>query len=304
MPDRRGNHQSNATLIATLGTEPQVVTAFVDLLIRQGINVDSLHIFHTTGGDVRIDQALEILRLEFSHSHSRIFQVHFHAICNASGNSYPDIDTPESVEAFFRLLYLHIWQEKQANHVVQFCIAGGRKTMSVYGMSAAQLLFDERDRLWHLFSAGTFLESKRLHPQPGDDVRLVSIPVIPWSSLSPMFTYLSNIQDPYAAIDQVARLRLRERYDEARIFVLSLLTPAEQRVVRLLALEGLSDQEIADRLVVSPRTVEQQLRAAYTKAEEHWQVGKITRTQLIALLQYFFSTQIGENPHDKPMRSS
>ncbi|NMC53641.1 MAG: hypothetical protein GYA48_08395 [Chloroflexi bacterium] len=304
MPDLRGKYQSNTTLFATLGTEPQVVTAFVDLMARQGILIDSLHILHTTGGDARIDQATETLRLEFSGSQSILFQTHFHAITNANGSPYPDVDTPESVEAFFRLLYLLIWQEKQANHLVHVCIAGGRKTMSVYGMSAAQLLFDERDRLWHLFSAGTFLESKRLHPQAGDDVRLVPIPVIPWSSLSPVFTNLSSIQDPYTALDQVLRLRLRERYDEARIFVISLLTPAEQRVVRLLAMEGLSDQEIAERLVVSPRTVEQQLRSAYAKAEEHWQVEKITRTQLIALLQYFFSTQIGENPHDKPMRSS
>lgn len=304
MPDLRGKHQSNATVFATLGTEPQVVTAFVDLITRQGSPIDSLHILHTTGGDVRVDQAIKTLKAEFPESQSGLIQTHFHAITTANGNPYPDIDNPESVEAFFRLLYLLIWQEKQANHIVHVCIAGGRKTMSVYGMSAAQLLFDERDRLWHLFSAGKFLESKRLHPQPGDDVRLVPIPVIPWSSLSPVFTNLSGIQDPYAALDQVARLRLRERYDEARIFVLSLLTPAEQRVVRLLALEGLSDQEIAERLVVSPRTVEQQLRAAYAKAEEHWQVEKITRTQLIALLQYFFSTQIGENPHDKSMRSS
>lgn len=303
MPDRRGTNQSNATLFSTLGTEPQVVTAFVDLITRQEISIDSLHILHTTGGDLRIDQATETLREEFANS-SSIYKIHFHAIANPQGHPYPDIDSPESVEAFFRLLYLLIWQEKQANHAMHICIAGGRKTMAVYGISAAQLLFDERDRLWHLFSAGPFLESKRLHPQPGDDVHLVSIPVIPWSSLSPVFTNLSGIQDPYAALDQVAHLRLRERYDEARIFVLSLLTPAEQRVVRLLALEGLSDQEIAERLVVSPRTVEQQLRAAYAKAEEHWQVEKITRTQLIALLQYFFSTQIGENPHDKPMRSS
>lgn len=302
MPNLRGMHQSNATLFSTLGTEPQVVTAFVDLITRQGISIDSLHILHTIGGDKRIDQATETLREEFANS-SSIYKIHFHAIANLQGHPYPDIDSSESVEAFFRLLYLLIWQEKQANHAVHICIAGGRKTMAVYGMSAAQLLFDERDRLWHLFSAGSFLESKRLYPQPGDDVHLVSIPVIPWSSLSPVFTNLSGIQDPYTALEQVARLRLRERYDEARIFALSLLTPAEQRVVRLLALEGLSDQEIAERLMVSPRTVEQHLRAAYAKAEEHWQVEKITRTQLIALLQYFFSTQIGENPHDKPMRS-
>jgi len=302
MPNLRGMHQSNATLFSTLGTEPQVVTAFVDLITRQGISINSLHILHTIGGDKRIDQATATLREEFANS-SSIYQVHFHEIANPQGHPYPDIDSSESVEAFFRLLYLLIWQEKQANHAVHICIAGGRKTMAVYGMSAAQLLFDERDRLWHLFSAGSFLESKRLYPQPGDDVHLVSIPVIPWSSLSPVFTNLSGIQDPYTALEQVARLRLRERYDEARIFALSLLTPAEQRVVRLLALEGLSDQEIAERLMVSPRTVEQHLRAAYAKAEEHWQVEKITRTQLIALLQYFFSTQIGENPHDKPMRS-
>jgi hypothetical protein len=55
---------------------------------------------------------------------------------------------------------------------VHLSIAGGRKTMAVFGMTAAQLLFDEHDRLWHLFSGGEFLVSKRLYPQPGDEVRL------------------------------------------------------------------------------------------------------------------------------------
>ena len=44
--------------------------------------------------------------------------------------------------------------EKRAGHLVYLSIASGRKPMTVYGMVAAQLLFDEDDRVWHLLSEG------------------------------------------------------------------------------------------------------------------------------------------------------
>jgi hypothetical protein len=40
-------HPSNITLIATLGSEPQVVTAALDLLLRQGEKVRQVQVLHS-----------------------------------------------------------------------------------------------------------------------------------------------------------------------------------------------------------------------------------------------------------------
>ncbi len=170
--------------------------------------------------------------------------------------------------------------------------------MALYGLAAAQLLFDENDRLWHLFSAGDYLASKRLHPQPEDEAVLVPVPIILWNQFSPLASELIAIEDPYEALARVEALKLQEKRDSARTFILGSLTPAEQRVVEILVKEGLSDQEIAERLSLSPRTVEQHLRSAYSKAADHWETVDVNRAQLVGLLQYYYVTQLRENPDD------
>ncbi len=299
MKTHGGKTQKQITLIATLGSEPQVVTTAYDLLVEKGLSLSKLIILHTSGGERKVDQAVEVLRRELPAYAPDLLEVKFQPLQSPSGIDLKDIDSPGSVQSYFRMLYQLVWQEKRSEKSVHLCIAGGRKTMAVYGMSVAQLLFDETDYLWHLFSSGEFLSSKRMHPAYGDEVRLVRIPVISWSSITPVLTGLRDVEDPYLALERIKDLQLKEKYEAARIFVLGQLTPAERRVVGLLVEEGLSDIEIAERLVVSPRTVEQHLRSAYHKAEMHWETGKVTRSQLIAFLQYFFSTQIREIPDDE-----
>jgi DNA-binding CsgD family transcriptional regulator len=167
-------------------------------------------------------------------------------------------------------------------------------------MLAAQLLFDTNDRLWYLYSGGDFLASKRLHPHSGDDVHLVEIPVVQWSHVSPMLLDLSEIEDPFKALERQKELHLKEQLDQQRAFVRGSLTPAEERVAAMLVREGLSDNEIAERLYLSPRTVEQHLRSAYTKAAAHWELVSVSRTQLVALLGLYYTVEfpkLRENPH-------
>lgn len=171
--------------------------------------------------------------------------------------------------------------------------------MALFGMVTAQVLFDENDRLWYLVSGGDFLASKRLYPQPGDQVHLVSIPVIQWSQASPIHADLRHIEDPLEAIGRVKALKLNEKVANIRSFVLGSLTAAERRVVEVLVVEGASDQAIAERLTLSPRTVEQHLRSAYVKACTHWELEEVSRAQLIALLQLYYATRLRENPHDR-----
>lgn len=287
-------------LIATLGTEPQVVTSTLDLLVARGIEIRFVQVLHTYSQDPPIVQAIEILKEEFSRSTGNArFQAEFIGFKDEYGVGLADIESPRAIHSAFKLLYRLVREAKRAGQIVHLSIAGGRKTSAIFGMVTAQLLFDDADRLWYLYSSGEFLSSKRLHPRESDEVSLVQVPVILWRQVSPALMELNAIEDPFEAIERIKGLRLKEITDRARSFVLDSLTPAERRVVEALVRGGLSDQEIAANLSISPRTVEQHLRSAYAKAAVHWGFEAVGRTQLVALLQLYFAVQIGENPHDR-----
>ena len=62
-----------------------------------------------------------------------------------------------------------------------------------------------------------------------------------------------------------------------------LLTERELEVLRLLA-EGITNKEIARRLVVAPSTVKQHLKHIYRKLDVHSRVQAIQRGQDLDLL--------------------
>jgi CRISPR-associated Csx14 family protein len=277
----------NITLIATLGSEPQVVTAALDLLLHQGEKVRQVRVLHSVAPFGPIASAVEALSREFT---TPVKGARLELVPILDGDRpVADVETPQASAAAFQALYCLVRQAKQAGEKVHLCIAGGRKNLAIYGMVAAQMLFDDQDRLWHLYSAGEFLSSKRLHPGPGDDVHLLPIPVLLRSYISPALTDLRGVEDAQAAVEHLQRLALEEKLAQARAFVLGTLSGAERRAVELLVREGLSDLAISRRLSVSPRTVEQQLRSAYARAADHWGLPTVNRTLLVALLSLYYS---------------
>jgi len=236
--------------------------------------------------------ALQILHYEFATFPAyRGLKITQRPICQANGKPVPDIESPEDAEVIFREIYRCVWEAKRNGQCVHLSIVGGRKVMAVYGMATAQLLFDEHDALWYVLVGGQFFLTERLHPTPEDDARLISVPILRWSNLSPILTDLSEIDDPFQAIERQSRLRLREQIEMARAFVGGVLSPAERRVVRELVKHGGGDIEIAEQLSLSPRTVERHLGEAYAKAAVHWGLTTVTRAQLVALLNLFFQLQ-------------
>ncbi len=284
-------------LIATLGSEPQVVTAGLDLLRADGVGIRRVEVVHTTAPGTPIEDALSRLKDAAADYANPPIPFVFLAL-EENGKPFADTESRAAGEAARRLMYQRIAHAKANGETVHLLIAGGRKTMSIFGMVAAQMLFDEEDRLWHLYSAGDFLTSKRMHPQPGDAVQLAAIPVVRWGEISPAWLSLRGIADPAAALEAIRRLQLERRREDMHSFVMGTLTPAERQVVETLVTTGWGDREIAAHLHLSPRTVEQHLRAAYSKAADHWEMESVNRTQLVALLQLYFSAKLGENPHD------
>ncbi len=270
-------------MMATLGSKAQLITLALDCLRQQGETPGEVVIFHTHRQRAETAQALARLESESTGlPPCRSVELR--------GDAQPlrDVTQPEEVECAFRQMYAEVRAAKLRGLRVHLLISGGRRTLTVFGMAVAQMLFDDEDRLWHLASHPDLEASGALHAGPGEWVRLIPIPVIPWGRLSPVFDALREVTDPFEASRRLAELRLREQWDAARIFLLTKVSAAEREVLDLLGRDGLNQAEIAERLSLSPRTVESHLRSAYRKAAEHWQVEDVNQAQLVRLLAPFY----------------
>jgi len=205
-----------------------------------------------------------------------------------------DISTEAHTAALLRTLYRLVLAEKRAGRLVHLSIAGGRKPMAVCGMVVAQLLFDEDDRVWHLLSEGWQPGDERvMHVRPGDKVWLVPIPVLRWSSVSPVMTELALRDDPWEAIRAQRAMRREEEFRRKREFVQRWLTPAEREVVRLVC-QGLDNAAIARRLGKAEKTVANQLTPVYAKLHE-WRGFRedvpVSRAVLVAEFATYFALE-------------
>lgn len=279
-----------AVLIATLGSAPQVVTLALDLLLAQDHELRQLVVVHTAAGCEPVTTALHMLSQEWAtYAPYGILGFARVEIVSPAG-PVADVDTEAGAEAAFRAIYGAVVAAKRQGFRIHLSIAGGRKTMAVYGMAVAQLLFDEGDRLWHLFSNEALQGEQRLHARPDDAARLVPVPILRWSETSPMLTELAQSDDPFEAVRRQRELQARSRHQRVSAFVEQVLTPAEREAVVCLVREGLRDRDIAERLCKSERTVAHQLSAAYDKARTYFGVEDAGRHTLIALLGDYLRT--------------
>lgn len=156
-----------------------------------------------------------------------------------------DVETEENSRAAFRTIYQVVRRYKEQRAIVHLSVAGGRKSMSVFGMAAAQLLFGPGDAVWHVVSRDEFMDTRAMH-DTRDQSRLVPIPFVRLSALNPVLASLITSSDPYDAIEaqenflQLVDLRRKDR------FLQSL--DADERQILVGVAQGLSNAEIGRRL--------------------------------------------------------
>jgi len=248
--------------VATLGSEPQVVTLTLDVLLARGFAIGQVVVVHTEPS--ALGDSLPRLKAEEEHYARRDPPVVFRYVPIKDGRFFPrDITSEEEAALLLRVLYREVAALKRERRRVHLCIAGGRKVMAAYGMVVAQLLLGEGDHVWHLLSPPELLRSREMHAALSRVV-LVPVPVLRWSLLPSTISELLLWDDPYRAIQ-----RQREMQDQTRRQILrgfwSQLTAAERRVALALTRHGGSNQELARRLRRSPKTIANQLQSIYEK---------------------------------------
>jgi len=291
-----------SVLIAPISSKPQLVTIALDLLRQQGEYVRDVVVLHTTLSRPTTRAAVVRLGDEFPCAYPA---THLRPICLCDERGVPlsDVDSEPAAREAFRVLYREVKAAKQAGRRVHLSIAGGRKIIAVYGMAVAQLLFDEADRVWHIFSIPSLIESQALHPKPGE-AELIRVPVLRWSEVSPALTDLILSDDPFEALRRQEELRQADALRAAREFVERELSPAEREVVRLVVCEGLTDAQIGERTYRSAKTVGHHLSSAYQKARACFGLNHADRHTLTALLSTYYVLAEGTNsiPYNNPGR--
>lgn len=247
---------TDAVLIATLGSEPQVVGLAVQLLLAQQELLRRVIVLHTQPTHSPIDRALPLLQASFETNHSWPPLELIEAPTT-------DVLMPAQIELFSGYLYQTLRQWVLQRVRVHLLLAGGRKSMAMVGMTVAQMLLGPEDRVWYLHSDEGLRTSARATLQPGDDVQLIAIPLPQLSTAPPVLTRPFQAETPAAAHQALAA----EQQRRLHYFLDHELTRAEREIVLLLAREVLTTAEIAARLHKSPKTVTNQLNTIYSKLE-------------------------------------
>ncbi|MGY4707274.1 CRISPR-associated ring nuclease [Candidatus Bipolaricaulota sp. J31] len=291
--------ERKAVLIATLGTEPQVLTLCLQELLARGERIAEAVGVHSRGADPAIAGALERLRTEWpSLPFGSRVALRLEEIPAA------DFDSERALSVLYRHLKDLVASYRKRGFKVHLNLSGGRKPMGICALMVAQLLFGPEDRLWYLISSPELVASRAL---VGDRraYRLVEIPVPLWTEAGVFLEVLARYEDPWAAVELQRRLKHREELERWRHFLDDILTSAERRVVAELVIRGGTNADIARRLRKSPRTVEHQLESAYRKLREFldWPPDlPINRTTLAALLSPFIREipprEVGKGPEE------
>lgn len=276
------------TLIATLGSEPQVVTITLDRLRADGFAIDQVVVIYTAAAVVQ--SAMARVAGEFDGAVYPNVTLKTVPIVDARG-VIVDFRDDADMRALLTTLYREVRDAKRARRTVHLCVSGGRKVMGIAGMTIAQLLFDAQDRVWHLMSEGWEPGgAKRMHVQPSDQVWLVPVPVLRWTDSAAMLAALGELDDPLDAIRRQETLARADDVRRDREFVEHKLTRAERAVVALTC-AGKDNAAIARELSKSEQTVANQLTKAYAKLSEFlgFPDRTIDRAVLVAELGTYFT---------------
>ncbi len=260
-------------MVATVGGQPQVVTFALDALLAQGVSVEEIYLLHLSPRNPRVAASLKRLLAEFEAGIYRAANhpCRVHRVPLKDGvNVLEDIRNQRESQAVLGSVQQLLMELKRQGHAVHLCVAGGRRVVALLAVSAAALLCDHRDRVWHIYTPDAIRaqaeEGAIMHVPPEAGVRLVPVPLVPWGEYFPALRSLA-----LGGEETLARhLRRLSAEEERRCqTVWARLTPRQQDVLRAFA-RGLRPQEVAQTLGVSLNTVNSHKTAILAECRNAW----------------------------------
>lgn len=199
--------QPPAAFIATLGLMPQIITRALDQLRPLEPQLDLAVIIHTATFRPHpswrtLDDFKEYLEKTYAP-----LRVELALLTEPGEEPLRDVVSPADADTAFRVIYNVTRDLKRRGYRIHSLIAGGRKSIIIYSVLSAQLLFDAHDKLWHIFSRDeyerdAFDREMGLRPHvPEHVVRLVEVPVLYVSRIAPLVRELIlHSDDPARAV--------------------------------------------------------------------------------------------------------
>ena len=261
---------SNTVMVSTLAGQPQVVTFALDSLLAQGEPISEVILLHLDPKNERLQNSLTKLRGEFQGNQYKGQPCKFTFVTlQMNDRSLIDIRDEAEASAVSASVLALLSGLKNSEAKLHLCITGGRRMVSLLVMSAAALLCDHNDKLWHMYTPDAFLESARdgaiLHAQPGDGVQLIAVPLVPWGAYFPGLRAMAQApQEAVAA--QMGWLRESEQQCGQ---VYAKLTE-RQREVLLAFAKGGSPQDVAEDLSITMATVNTHKTAILDECRNAW----------------------------------
>jgi CRISPR-associated protein Csx14 len=281
------NKAQQELMLATLGTEPQVITLTLDKLLTAGHAVSETILVYTEHPAIKDN--IQILEKEFRQVYSGV-TLRLAPVTNSKGY-VKDFLSEEDLCGLLRTLYIETRRARQAKYRVHMCISGGRKVMAVIAMSVAQLLFGPADQVWYLITEGWQPgNERRLHATESDKILLLPVPILRWNEADTLLRTVTELNDPQEVLVWYKRLTNKAEEKRKDEFIRHWLTPAEREVTHLACL-GFDNAAIAAKLAKQEQTVANQLRGVYEKLREWLAFPDYTvdRSVLISRFAPYFS---------------
>jgi len=289
---------ASATLIATLGGQPQVVTFALDYLLRRGVSIQEVIVLHLSPPDGRVDVAVQRLQAVFAGERYGERSCRFRALpLRYRGRPMAAIQTMAHAEAARQTVHTLITQLKQQERTLHLSIAGGPRMMALMVLSTAMLQCRHEDRVWHMYTEPAFLaqakQERLLHDERGDRVWLVEVPLVPWGAyFAPLREGASTPKELFDA--QTAWLARTERRRCGAVW--ASLTERQQDVLRAFT-TGLNPQEVAEALCISIKTVDTHKTRILAECKLAWELPPETRLSF-HFLREKFRPFLNETPSD------
>lgn len=277
-------------LIATVGTEPQVVTLVLDSLLAKGCDIKEVALLYT--GASLITAGIEKIQKEIESEMYPPISLELVLITDGE-NILDDFRSAADVSVMSKIVFKTIKAYKQKGLIVNLSVAGGRKVMGILAMVVAQMLFKPEDRLWYFLTEGWKPGDKQeMHISDHNSHLLIEIPVMRWEKAS-ILLGVEEFANPMEIIHWQEKLDNNQKMQRRREFVEHWLSKAERLVTELVC-QGWDNAAIAQHLNKQERTVANQMTSIYAKLDE-W-LGfpdyRVERSILIAELAPYFALGI------------